>query len=115
MAVRRGGATALAPARTAVKARHLDVRRRFVDEDDPRRVEVELTSPRCDVAACAVFFARDLATFEEPPQRSDADADVVFFQPVPRSSAKMMSDFSTKAERIRSAWASIRRDVRSPP
>jgi hypothetical protein len=38
----------------------------------------------------------------------------VFFQPVPRSSAKMMSDFSTKAERIRSAWASIRGDVRSP-
>jgi hypothetical protein len=29
-------------------------------------------------------------------------------------SAKVMSDFSTKAERIRSAWASIRRDVRSP-
>ena len=32
-----------------------------------------------------------------------------------RSSAKVMSDFSTKTERIRSAWASIQCDVRSRP
>ena len=42
MAVRHGGATPLAPGRTAVKTRHLRVGRRFIDEDDPRRIEVEL-------------------------------------------------------------------------
>ena len=43
MAMRHGGAASLAPGRTAVKARHLGVRGGLVDEDDPRRIEVELS------------------------------------------------------------------------
>ena len=42
MAVGHGGAASLAPRRTTVKARHLGVRGGLVDEDDLRRIEVEL-------------------------------------------------------------------------
>src|SRR5271154_6426244 len=38
---------------------------------------------RCS-AACAVFFARDLATLEEPPERADSDGDAPFPQPLPQ-------------------------------
>ena len=43
MAMGHGGAASLAPGRTTVKARHLGVRGGLVDEDDPRRIEVELS------------------------------------------------------------------------
>src|ERR1700677_431810 len=78
MAVGHGGAASLASGRTTVEARHLGVRSGLVDEHDARRIELELpfgprfTRPvftalrRCS-AACASFFARDLATLEEPP------------------------------------------------
>jgi hypothetical protein len=38
-----GGAASLAPLRTTIEARHLGVRGGLVDEDDPRRIEVELS------------------------------------------------------------------------
>src|SRR5271154_6781679 len=38
---------------------------------------------RCS-AACAVFFARDLATLEEPPECADSDGDAPFPQPLPQ-------------------------------
>src|SRR5271170_7415902 len=38
---------------------------------------------RCS-AACADFFARDLATLEEPPERADSDGDAALLQPVPQ-------------------------------
>jgi len=67
MAMGHGGAASLAPGRTTVKARHLGVRGGLVDEDDPRRIEVELsfkprltwpafTALRRCSAACADFF-----------------------------------------------------------
>ena len=59
-------------------------------------------SPRCDVALRhAPSFARDVATFEEPPQRSHADADAVFFSTC--SSAKVMSDLPAAGVLSRSA------------
>ena len=42
MAMGHGGAASLAPGRTTIEARHLGVRGGLVDEDDPRRIEVEL-------------------------------------------------------------------------
>jgi hypothetical protein len=66
-----GGATSLAPwlapGRTTIKARHLGVGGGLVDEDDARRIEIELplepglawpafTALRRCSAACAVFF-----------------------------------------------------------
>ena len=42
MAMGHGGAASLASGCTTVKARHLGVRGGLVDEDDPRRIEVEL-------------------------------------------------------------------------
>jgi hypothetical protein len=67
MAMGHGGAASLAPLRTTVKARHLGVRGGLVDEDDVRRIEVELsfkprlawpsfTALRRCSAACADFF-----------------------------------------------------------
>ena len=67
MAMGHGGAASLAPLRTTIEARHLGVRGDLVDEDDPRRIEVELsfepgfarlafTALRRCSAACAVFF-----------------------------------------------------------
>jgi hypothetical protein len=38
---------------------------------------------RCS-AVCAVFFARDLATLEEPPERADSDGDASFPQLLPQ-------------------------------
>src|ERR1700733_1121410 len=38
---------------------------------------------RCS-AACADFFARDLATLEEPPERADGDGDAALPQPLPQ-------------------------------
>jgi hypothetical protein len=67
MAVGHGSVASLAPRRATVKARHFGVRGGLVDEDDARRIELELrfeprlTWPaftvlrRCS-AACAVFF-----------------------------------------------------------
>ena len=85
MAMGHGGAASLASGRTTVKARHLGVGGGLVDEDDPRRIEVELSfeprlarlrvhraAGRCS-AAWADFFARDLATLEEPPECADGD------------------------------------------
>jgi hypothetical protein len=43
MAMGHGGAASLAPGRTPVKAGHLGVRGGLIDEDDPRRIEVELS------------------------------------------------------------------------
>ena len=43
MAMGHGGAASLASGRTTVKARHLGVGGGLVDEDDPRRIEVELS------------------------------------------------------------------------
>ena len=43
MAMGHGSAASLSPRRTTVKARHLGVRGGLVDEDDPRRIEVELS------------------------------------------------------------------------
>jgi hypothetical protein len=98
---------------------------RFVNEHDPLRVEVELTfepgfARRVHRAATLLCGMRRL--FLRVILRRLKNRHSV---PMPtltpcsfnlsRSSAKVMSDFSTKAERIRSAWASIRRDVRSPP
>jgi len=42
MALGRGGAASLAPGRATIEARHLGVRGGLVDEDDRRRIEVEL-------------------------------------------------------------------------
>ena len=42
MAMGHGGAASLASGCTTVKARHLGVRGGLADEDDPRRIEVEL-------------------------------------------------------------------------
>src|ERR1700722_189975 len=67
MAMGHGGAASLAPLRMTVKARHLGVRGGLVDEDDVRRIEVELsfkprlawpafTALRRCSAACADFF-----------------------------------------------------------
>ena len=66
MAMGHGGAASLAPGRTTVKARHLGVGGGLVDEDDVRRIEVELsfkprlarpfTALRRCSAACADFF-----------------------------------------------------------
>jgi hypothetical protein len=43
MAMGHGRAASLAPGRTTVKARHLGVRGGLVDEDNPRRIEIELS------------------------------------------------------------------------
>ena len=93
MAMGHGGAASLAPGRTTVKARHLGVRGGLVDEDDPRRIEVELSfkprlARRVHRAAALfggvrrLFFARDLAPFEEPPERADGDGDAALPQPL---------------------------------
>jgi hypothetical protein len=61
MAVGHGGAASLAPGRTAVKARHLGVGGGLVDEDDSRRIEVELSfKPRLArrVHRAATLFGR---------------------------------------------------------
>jgi hypothetical protein len=42
MAIGHGGAASLTPGRTTVKARHLGARGGLVDENDLRRIEVEL-------------------------------------------------------------------------
>ena len=67
MTVGHGSAASLAPRGATVKARHFGVRSGLVDEDDARRIEVELPFEprlawpaftvlrRCS-AACAVFF-----------------------------------------------------------
>ena len=67
MAMRHGSAASLASGRTTVKARHFGVGGGLVDEDDARRIEIELpfgprlawpaftVLRRCS-AACAVFF-----------------------------------------------------------
>ena len=65
MAMGHGGAASLASGCTTVKARHLGVRGGLVDEDDPRRIEVELpfkpplarrVHRAAGSAACADFF-----------------------------------------------------------
>jgi hypothetical protein len=43
MAVGHGGAASLAPGHTTIEARHLGVRGGLVDDDDPGRIEVELS------------------------------------------------------------------------
>ncbi len=60
-AMGHGGAASLAPGRTTLKARHLGVRGGLVDEDDPRRIEVELAfKPRLTgrVHRAAALFGR---------------------------------------------------------
>jgi hypothetical protein len=68
---------------------------------------------RCS-AACAELFARDLATFEEPPERADGHGDAALLQPLAHS-ASVMSLLAATAERITSACASIRCEWRAPP
>jgi hypothetical protein len=46
MAVGHGSAASLAPGRTTVEAGHLGVRGGLVDEDDARRIEVQLSFKR---------------------------------------------------------------------
>jgi hypothetical protein len=124
MAMWYGGTASLAPGRTTIKTRHLGVRGGLVDEDDPRRIEVELPfKPRLTrrvhrVAALfggvrRLFFARDLATLEEPPECADGDGDAALLGSC--SSANVMSLLAATAERISSACASIRCEWRSPP
>ena len=71
-----GGASSFAPRRTTIKAGHLGVGGGLIDEDDPRRIEVELSFKpslarrvhRCGAVRrrAPSFLARDLAMFEEP-------------------------------------------------
>jgi hypothetical protein len=91
MAMGHGSAASLAPGRTTVKARHLGVRGGLVDEDNPRRIEIELSfkpslTLRVHRAATLFggmrrpFFARDLAALEEPPECANADDDAALPQ-----------------------------------
>ena len=95
MAMGHGGAASLAPVRATVEAGHLGVRGGLVDEDDPRRIEVELSfKPRLARRVLRVatlfggvrrlFFARDLAALEEPPECADGDGDAALLQPLPQ-------------------------------
>jgi hypothetical protein len=67
MAMGHGGAASLTPGRTTIETRHLGVGGGLVDEDDARRIEIELplepgfpwpafTALRRCSAACAVFL-----------------------------------------------------------
>jgi hypothetical protein len=61
MAMGHGGAASLAPLRTTIEARHLGICGGLVDEDDPRRIEVELSfKPRLArrVHRAAALFGR---------------------------------------------------------
>jgi hypothetical protein len=125
MAVGHRGAASLAPRRTTVKARHLGVRGGLVDEDDPRRIEVELPfEPRLTrrVHRVAALFGgvrrlflrvilRRLKNRQSVPM---ATATPRSFSRS-RSSASVMSLLAVTAERISSACASIRCEWRSPP
>jgi hypothetical protein len=108
MAVRHGGATALAPGRAAVKARHLAVRRRFVDENDPLGGEVKLPfepgfARRVHRTVTLLGGVRRLM-LRRLNRHSVPMATVTPYSfNLSRSSAKVMLDFSAKAERIRSA------------
>ena len=64
-----------------------------------------------------LFFQRDLSKGEEAPQRGDGHRHALAHQklPQPRSSARVMSGFSSTAARIRPAWASIHPERLSPP
>ena len=124
MAMGHGGAASLASGRTPVKAGHLGVRGGLVDEDDPGRIEVELSFKPS--------FARRVHRAATVRRRAPSFLRVILRrlknrQSVPmatttprsfsrsRSSASVMSLLAATAERISSACASIRCEWRSPP
>src|SRR5271155_1854827 len=125
MAMGHGGAASLAPGRTTVKARHLGVRGGLVDEDDPRRIEVELPfKPRLTrrIHRVATLFGGVRRLFLRVIlRRLKNRQSVPMAAATPRSfsrsrsSASVMSLLAATAERISSACASIRCEWRSPP
>ena len=118
MAMGRGGAASLAPWRTTVEAGHLGVRGGLVDEDDPRRIEVELSfKPRLArrVHCAAALFGRVRRLFLRVIlRRLKNRQSVPMAMATPRSlgcsrsSESVTSLLPAKAERISSACASIR-------
>ena len=87
--------------RSPLGARHLGVGGGLVDEDDVRTDRGRVVpsnhascaprSPRCGAVRprAPTFFARDLATLEEPPECADGDGDAALPH-LPRSSASVM-------------------------
>jgi hypothetical protein len=125
VSVRHGSPTSLTLERTAIEARHLRIRRRFVDEDDPRWIEFELPfeprfARRVRRATALLGGVRRLflrVIFRRLKNRQSVPMATATPCPfsLSRSSASVISDIAAKAERISSAWASIRCDRRSPP
>ena len=125
MPMGHGSAASLAPRRTTVKARHFGVRGGLVDEDNARRIDVELVfelhahaprSPCCGAALrrAPSFLRVILRRLKNRHSEPMATATPRSYNPS-RSSANVTSDFAAKAERISSTCASIRCEWRSPP
>ena len=114
MAMGHGGAASLAPGRTTIKARHLGVRGGLVDEDDARRIEIELSfKPRLArrVHRVAALFGgvrrlflrvilRRLKNRQSVPMATTTPRS--FSRS--RSSESVMSLVAATAEGINSAW-----------
>ena len=74
------------------------------------------TSGRSCSLACAAFFARDLVTIKETPERSVAHDDVRFWRRACRSSSIVMSGGSSTANRLPAhGFLSCANDGRRPP
>ena len=125
MAMRHGSAASLASGRTTVKARHFGVGGGLVDEDDARRIEVELPfEPRLArrVHRAATLFGGVRRLFLRVILRRLKNRQSVPMATVTprsfncsRSSESVISLLAATAERISSACASIRCEWRSPP
>ena len=125
VAMRHGGAASLASGRATVKARHLGVRGGLVDEDDLRRIEVDLPfKPRLTRRvhrAAALFGGVRRLFLRVILRRLKNRQSVPMATATPRSfsrsrsSESVMSLLAATAERISSACASIRCEWRSPP
>ena len=110
-----GGAASLAARRAAVEARHPGVRRCFVDEDGPRRIEIELFFKPCftrRVHRAATLLGRMRRLFLRVTLRrlkNRQSVPIATATTCPpsfsRSSASVMSDRAATAERINSACA----------
>ena len=123
MAMWDRGDTTLARNASAHRAAPFGGGASLIDEDQPvdsisgcgsPHGRSATTSGRSCSLACEVFFERDVAAIEEPPERARHETFTVHFEEMVGDLGKRHVGVASTRAKISAAWLSIRAERRSP-